>query len=49
MEYIVDDQGLEANVFISLANSVWPGRYDVDKTQKALKKQSILQLTKKNS
>lgn len=38
MEYIVDDHELNANVFISLANSVWPGEYDIEKTQNALKK-----------
>ncbi|MGO1044700.1 GNAT family N-acetyltransferase [Clostridioides difficile] len=38
MEYIVDDYELDAKVFLSLANSVWPGKYDVEKTQKALKK-----------
>lgn len=38
MEYIVDDYELDAKVFLSLANSVWPGKYDVEKTQNALKK-----------
>lgn len=38
MEYIVDDYELDAKVFLSLANSVWPGEYDVEKTQNALKK-----------
>lgn len=38
MEYIVDDHKLNANVFLSLADSVWPGKYDLEKTQNALQK-----------
>lgn len=38
MKYIVDDHELNAKVFISLANSVWPEEYDVEKTQKSLNK-----------
>ena len=38
VEYIVDDHGLLAAAFLSLANRVWPGEYDVEKTQEALKK-----------
>ena len=38
MKYIVDDHELNAEIFISLANSVWPGNYDVEETQKALKR-----------
>lgn len=38
MEYIVDDHELNAEDFITLANSVWPGNYDLEETQKALKR-----------
>lgn len=35
MDYIIDDK-LSAPVFLSLANNVWPGDYDVARTQEAL-------------
>lgn len=35
MEYKVDDQ-LSASTFLTLVNRVWPGEYDVDRTQAAL-------------
>ncbi len=38
MDYIVDNQGLDASTFISFANRVWPGDYDLDKTREALSK-----------
>lgn len=38
MDYIVDNQGLDASTFISFANRVWPGNYDLDKTREALSK-----------
>lgn len=38
MDYIVDNQSLDAFTFISFANRVWPGDYDLDKTRKALSK-----------
>ncbi|BFL13673.1 GNAT family N-acetyltransferase [[Clostridium] hylemonae] len=38
IEYEVNDQKLNASVFISFVNRVWPGDYDVDKTQAALSK-----------
>ncbi|WP_409015778.1 GNAT family N-acetyltransferase [Anaerostipes caccae] len=38
MEYIVDDHELNAEDFITLANSVWPGNYDLEEIQKALKR-----------
>lgn len=38
MNYIIDDQGLDASTFISFANCVWPGDYNVDKTREALSK-----------
>ena len=36
MEYKVNDQELNASTFITFVNRVWPGDYDVDKTQAAL-------------
>ena len=36
MEYKVNDQELNASMFITFVNRVWPGDYDVDKTQAAL-------------
>lgn len=38
MEYRVDDKGLQAAVFLSFVNSIWPGTYDMAKTQIALSK-----------
>ena len=38
MEYIIDDQGLDASAFISFANRVWPGDYNLDKVREALSK-----------
>ena len=38
MEYHVDDQKLEASTFLSLVSQVWPGDYDLQKTQAALHK-----------
>ena len=38
MEYKVDDQELNAAIFISFVNKVWPGDYNMDKTQTALSK-----------
>lgn len=38
MNYIVNDQSLDAAVFIPFANKIWPGDYDLDKTQAALSK-----------
>ena len=35
MEYKVNDQELNASTFITLVNRVWPGDYDLDKTQAA--------------
>lgn len=48
MEYIVDDHELNATVFISLANRVWPGNYDMEKTQEALKKTINITAYKEN-
>ena len=38
MEYKVDDQELDAAIFISFVNKVWPGDYNMDKSQTALSK-----------
>lgn len=38
MEYKVNDQELDALMFISFVNKIWQGNYDVDKTQTALSK-----------
>ena len=36
MEYKVNDQELNDSTFITFVNRVWPGDYDLDKTQAAL-------------
>ena len=38
MEYRIDDQALSAERFLPFVNQVWPGNYDVEKTEQALKK-----------
>lgn len=38
MIYKVDDKELNASVFIPFVNQVWPGDYDMEKTQAALSK-----------
>lgn len=38
MDYYVDDKNLNAAVFISFVNRIWPGNYDADRTQNALSK-----------
>lgn len=38
IEYRVDDQSLQAAVFIPFVDKVWPGEYDLDQTQTALSK-----------
>ena len=38
MDYIVDDQQLNASVFLSFVNQIWPGSYDAERTQAALSK-----------
>ena len=38
MEYKIDDKGLTACRFIEFANNVWPGNYDMNRTQDALSK-----------
>ena len=36
MDYIVDDKSLDVSAFIVFVNQVWPGSYDLGKTQEAL-------------
>lgn len=36
MEYRIDDKMLNASVFLTFVNQVWPGDYDIEKTQNAL-------------
>lgn len=38
MEYKIDDKVLKASQFIEFVNKVWPGNYDISKTQDALSK-----------
>lgn len=38
MEYKIDDQSLQAAMFIAFVNKIWPGNYDTDLTQNALSK-----------
>lgn len=38
INYRADDQELSASVFIPFANKVWPGNYDMMRTQTALSK-----------
>ena len=46
MEYRIDDKMLNASVFLTFVNQVWPGDYDIEKTQNALSKtQNILLMT----
>ena len=38
MDYRVDDKQLDASVFLSFVNQIWPGRYDAERTRNALAK-----------
>lgn len=38
IEYKVDDCNLGAQAFVSFVNRIWPGNYDIEKTEKALSK-----------
>ncbi len=38
LEYRVDDKALCAQRFIELAQQVWPGEYDVEKTRRAIER-----------
>ena len=44
MEYQIDDKRLDASVFLSLVNQVWPNDYDVKQTEKALAAFASLQM-----
>ena len=35
MDYIADDKQLNASVFLSFVNQIWPGSYDAERTQNA--------------
>ncbi len=36
MDYKIDDKQLDATVFLSFVNMIWPGKYDMERTQIAL-------------
>ena len=38
MEYRIDDKTLNASIFLQFVNQIWPGDYDIKKTQNALSK-----------
>lgn len=38
MDYRTDDKQLDASVFLSFVNQIWPGEYDAERTQAALSK-----------
>lgn len=38
MEYQIDDKSLNSSVFIPFVNKIWPGNYNMEKTQGALSK-----------
>lgn len=38
IEYKVDDKEINASFFISFVNEIWPGNYNIEKTQEALSK-----------
>ena len=38
IEYRVNDQTLKASQFLLFVNQIWPGDYDIEKTEKALSK-----------
>lgn len=38
MDYKVDDKQLDASVFLSFVDQIWPGSYDEERTQEALSK-----------
>lgn len=38
MDYKVDDKELNASIFIPFVNKVWPGNYNMERTQSALSK-----------
>ena len=38
MDYRVDDKKLDASMFLSFVNQIWPGDYNIERTQNALSK-----------
>ncbi|MCR5009424.1 MAG: GNAT family N-acetyltransferase [Clostridia bacterium] len=38
MNYVIDDKQLEASVFLSFVDQIWPGSYDTERTRDALSK-----------
>ena len=38
MEYRIDDKMLDTSIFLKFVNHVWPGDYDIEKTENALAK-----------
>ena len=38
LRYVVDDKELKTSDFISLANKIWPGDYDNERTKTALER-----------
>lgn len=38
MDYKVDDQELNASIFLPFVNQVWPGNYSMERTKSALSK-----------
>ena len=38
MEYKINDQNLQAEIFLAFVCQIWPGNYDMEKTQMALSK-----------
>lgn len=38
LRYVVDDKELKTSDFISLANKIWPGDYNIEKTKIALER-----------
>lgn len=36
MDYRVDDKQLNASVFLAFVNRIWPGSYDLERTESAL-------------
>ena len=38
MDYRIDDKQLNASVFLTFVNQIWPGSYDAERTQNALSK-----------
>lgn len=41
MEYRIDDKMLNASVFLTFVNQVWPGDYDIEKRKMLYLKRKI--------